>query len=97
MRRAARIDDNQNEIVDALRKIGASVTPTSGVGKGFPDLAVGFRNRTILLELKDGQKPPSARRLTEDELKWFENWRGEAYVVESVEQAIEVITQGEKL
>lgn len=46
MRRAARTDANQVEIVSALRAIGCSVSDTSGVGGGFPDLAVGFRKRT---------------------------------------------------
>ena len=40
MRRAARVDDNQGQIVDALRRVGCSVWSLAGVGKGFPDLAV---------------------------------------------------------
>lgn len=92
MRRAAKVDDNQAEIVAALRKIGASVTVTSAVGNGFPDLAVGWRGMTTLLELKDGSKPPSARKLTPEQEKWHANWRGQVAVVETVEQAIEAVT-----
>lgn len=91
MRRAARVDDNHGDIVAALRRVGASVTSTAGVGKGFPDLAVGFRKRNYLLEVKDGNKVPSARRLTDDEEQWHAAWRGDAFVVESVEQALRVI------
>jgi hypothetical protein len=91
MRRAARVDANQSEIVAALRKIGASVTPTHQVGNGFVDLVCGFRGKNYLLELKDGSKPPSARKLTDDEAVWFGMWKGEAHVVETTEQAIAIL------
>jgi len=92
MRRAAKVDANQGEIVAALRKIGATVQPLHAVGQGCPDLLVGWRGMTSLLEVKDGAKPPSARKLTEDQEKWHANWRGQVAVVETVEQAIEAIT-----
>lgn len=91
MRRAAKVDANQSEIVDALRKIGASVTPIHTVGKGCPDLIAGFRGKNFLLEVKDGSKPPSARKLTDDEAIWFGNWKGEAHIVETAEQAIAIL------
>ena len=60
---ATMIDDNQNDIVTALRKAGATVRIISQ-GEGIPDLLVGFRGETMLMEVKDGGKPPSARTLT---------------------------------
>jgi hypothetical protein len=63
MRRAAKVDANQTEIVQALRQIGAVVQSLAAVGNGCPDLLVGYRNRLFLLELKDGNKPPSAQKL----------------------------------
>lgn len=93
MRRAAKVDANQSDIVSALRKAGASVTPIHTVGNGCPDLLVGFRSRNYLFEVKDGAKPPSARKLTDDEAIWFGNWRGEAYVVETVDQAIAILME----
>lgn len=45
------------------------------------------------MEVKDGSKPPSARKLTDDEAVWFGSWKGEAYVVETPEQAIEYLTK----
>ena len=54
MRRAAKVDANQAEIVQALRQIGAVVQSLAAVGNGCPDLLVGYRNRLFLLELKDG-------------------------------------------
>ena len=48
MRRAARVDANQAEIVAALRQAGASVWII-----GIPvDLLVGFRGMTIAVEIK---------------------------------------------
>jgi len=93
MRRAAKVDRNQNEIVDALRKIGASVQPLHAVGQGCPDILVGWRGMNTVLEIKDGSKPPSARKLTPDQVEWHEAWRGQVTVVETVEQAIEAVTR----
>jgi hypothetical protein len=86
--RARRIDGNQNEVVEALRAIGASVRVTSALGNGFPDLAVGFAGKTVLMELKDGSKPPSEQKLTDAEIAFFDEWRGAAVVVRSAEEAI---------
>jgi len=90
MRRAARVDDNQAEIVAALRAAGCTVQSLAAVGKGCPDAAVGFRGRNLLLEIKDGAKPPSKRKLTPDEERWHAAWRGQVAVVESVDEALGV-------
>lgn len=76
MRRAAKVDANQEQVVSALRAVGATVQTLAAVGKGVPDLLVGYQGKTLLLEVKDGNKPPSERRLTEDQLKWHGAWRG---------------------
>lgn len=91
MRRAAKVDANQSEIIAALRRIGATVQPLHAVGAGCPDLLVGWRGMTSLLEIKDGSKPPSARKLTPDQVKWHAEWQGHVAVVESVKEAIEAI------
>lgn len=92
MRRAARVDENQENVVKALRAVGASVQTLAAVGKGVPDLLVGYQGQTFLLEVKDGQKPPSERRLTEDQLIWHCAWRGGPLaVVDSVDAALRVI------
>ena len=75
MRRAARVDRNANEIVDGLRKAGAYVRVITQ-GDGLPDLLVGYRGHTLLIEIKDGQKPPSQQKLTAAEQKFFDEWLG---------------------
>lgn len=89
--RGNRTDRNQTEIVAALRRIGCSVAITSALGDGFPDIVVGFKGRNFLMEIKDGTKVPSKRKLTPDEVKFHDNWRGEISVVESVDDALNVV------
>lgn len=91
MRRRARIDSNHNDIVEALRKFGASVQSLATIGSGCPDLLVGYCGHNFVFEVKDGTKKPSARRLTEDEKAWGILWRGVVHVVTSAEHAIEII------
>jgi hypothetical protein len=88
MRRAARVDANQPAIVEALRKVGATVQPLHTVGKGCPDLLVGYAGHNHVLELKDGSKKPSARKLTADELEWHDSWRGRVFVVTDISEAL---------
>lgn len=87
--RAARTDANHAAVVKALRQCGCSVFDTSAVGGGFPDLVVGCAGKTMLMEVKDGAKPPSARRLTPAQLELHAHWRGGPIaVVLDVESAI---------
>lgn len=90
-RRAAAVDANQSDIIDALRKAGASVQPLHGVGMGCPDILVGFRGANLLMEIKDGDKVPSARKLTEWQEKWHILWEGQVAVVTSKEEALQAI------
>lgn len=91
MRRAAKVDANQAEVVKALRKMGATVQLLHSVGAGCPDLLCGFRGRNILIEVKDGGKVPSARRLTADQVEWHGGWKGQVAVVEDADAAIAVV------
>ena len=62
--RARRTDTNHQAIVRALRKVGWHVTDASHVGNGFPDLVIAKAGRIVLVEVKDGARPPSERKLT---------------------------------
>ena len=91
MRRAARVDENQGLIVKALRACGSTVRVISQ-GDGIPDLLVGYRGHTILMEVKYGNKPPSARQLTTAEQIFFDQWTGgKLVIVNSVEEALDVL------
>ena len=92
MRRAARVDANQVTIVAGFRGLGASVAATHGAGvPGFPDLVIGYRGVTCLVEVKDPDKPPSARRLTEDQVKFHADWRGSISIVQTLDDVIELL------
>ena len=87
-----RVDDNQTQVVKALRAEGWTVTHLHAVGKGCPDLLVGVTRFNVkynfLLEVKDGSK---AWKLTPDQVIWHYNWKGQVAVVTSPEQAVELI------
>jgi len=68
VRRAARVDANQQAIVAALRAEGAYVWII-----GLPvDLLVGYKNWTFLMEVKTTSK----KRLTGLQADFFQNWAG---------------------
>jgi hypothetical protein len=87
------VDQNQPSIVEDLRAIGASVQSLASVGKGCPDLLVGFRGSNYVFEVKNPDVPPSRRQLTPDEIKWHERWRGSVYVIHSFEEAFKIIKE----
>ena len=88
MRQAAKIDANQPDIVKALKDAGMSVQILSAVGKGVPDLLVGFRGVNVLIEVKDGAKPLSAQKLTADQANWHGAWAGQVTVTNCPDDAV---------
>lgn len=98
MHRAKRRDANEVEIVRALEAAGASVTRLDG--DGIPDLLVGYRGRSTLLEVKMPLGPkgglPEHRDheggrgdLTRAQVEWWDGWLGEpAIVVRSPTEAL---------
>jgi hypothetical protein len=86
MRRAARIDLNQPEIVRALRSAGAVVTSMAPLGGGVSDLLVSFRQRWLVMECKadDGE-------LTEDQKIWIGAQRAPVYIVHSPSEAVRLL------
>jgi hypothetical protein len=95
MRRAARRDHGEQDIIKAMRACGAFVKVIND--EGTFDLLVGctgFSGRfyTLLLEIKDGTKPPSARRLTDAEQKFHDEWPGDnLHIVNSVQEALDLL------
>ena len=84
MRHAARVDENQKTIVDALRKAGAFVWII-----GLPvDLLVGYKGHTFLVEIKSTSK----KRLTGLQADFFENWSGSTLArIDSPEAALRML------
>lgn len=84
----AKVDENQPEIVKALRAAGASVQSLSPVGKGCPDLLVGYKGYNYLLEVKWPLGTPSQQKLTPAQVTWHTQWCGEVVVVHSARHAL---------
>jgi len=84
MRRAARVDENQKAIVQALRDAGAYVWIV-----GLPvDLLVGYKGHTFLMEVKTDSK----KRFTGLQADFFQNWKGGTLCrVDGPEAALEMI------
>lgn len=64
-----RRDQNEPGIVDALRRAGAIVQRITA--DNVPDLLVGFRGQTYLLEVKSGNND-----LSDGQAQWMLEWRG---------------------
>jgi hypothetical protein len=88
MRRAAKVDRNQAEIVAACRQIGFRVQPMHAVGEGFPDLCAARWGVNYLIEVKDGLAVPSAQKLTPRQVEWHAEWTGQVCVLTSVDDVI---------
>lgn len=84
-----KVDANQKQIVDALRKIpGVTVFSTHTIGKGVPDIVVGYCGLNYLFEIKDGDKPPSQQKLTPMEETFFDTWKGQVKLVTCVDDIL---------
>lgn len=76
MRRAPNLDSNHHDVVKALEGDGCVVASTAALGRGFPDLLVWspWTRSLHLVEVKDGAKAPSDRKLTDDEERFHKKW-----------------------
>ena len=88
MRRAARVDENQPAIVEALRKVGAEVTHLHPLGGGISDLLVSFRQRWWILECKSENG-----ELNVDQRRWIGRQKAPVYLVRSAEEAVQFLTE----
>mgnify|MGYP001561855261 CR=1 FL=1 len=93
LRRAAKRDDNEAEIVSALERCGATVERLSGAD--LPDLLVGFRGLNVLMEVKQeagARGGTSHKELLPGQIEWHTGWKGaRPVVVRTVEEALAAI------
>jgi len=87
-----RTDANHKEIINQIRQIpSASVFSTHELGKGFPDIVVGYRRVNYLFEIKDGKKTASQKKLTEAEVKFHRDWNGQLHIVEKIDDVFDIL------
>ena len=85
-RRALRIDANQPPTVNLLRSVGWSVSVTSSLGDGFPDLVCSRKGFTAVVELKN--REGGGMTLTDDEVKFRDDWQGPYVLADGPEDAL---------
>jgi hypothetical protein len=94
-----RVDQNQSEIVAALRRVGCSVQILSDVGHGCPDLLVGCVQVklmgepapwTLAVNILMEVKSPTGK-LNSRESLWHCAWCGQVAVVRTVEEALAMV------
>ena len=84
-----KVDGNQKKIIIFLRKMGFTVKVVAMVD-GFVDIVVGIFGLNFLCEIKDPDKPPSARKLTYLEQKFHDEWKGFSCVLLIEEDCIKL-------
>jgi Holliday junction resolvase len=83
-----RVDQNQKTIVHTFIALGASVLNLSRVGQGCPDIAIGYKGKTVLVEIKKDAKA----KFTEPQVEFMKKWRGGPVSrIDSVDAAIRLI------
>lgn len=84
-----RVDQNQREIIAALRQFGATIWDSHECGHGAPDFVCGYAGKTFLFEVK-----APGGKLTPDEAEFHKAWKGEPiYIIHSIEDAIIIIME----
>ena len=89
MRKAARVDANQGDIVAALRKAGAEVY----IIRQPVDLLVYWRGRWLPVEVKEPDKRGRINEFTLSQRRFFEATRGPVAVVYDAVGAIRLISE----
>jgi hypothetical protein len=87
MRRAAKRDTSEAEVIWMFKKLGWSVLQIS-VPDG-PDLFAAKRTRTVAVECKTG-----TRKLRPGQVTFRDNWYGEYVVLRSAEDVVQLDAKG---
>lgn len=87
MRRYGKVDTNHAEITEAFRRLGCSVLSLAALGKGAPDLCVGYGGLSILIEVKANDKA----KLTPRQREFWDTWTGGVRRVDCMEAVAETV------
>ena len=87
VRYAKRVDANHEAVKQAFKALKCWVGDLHGLGQGMPDLLVSVppSHALALVEVKDGSKPPSKRKLTKPEADFHEACPALIWIVESLD------------
>ena len=93
MRLRSKVDANQKQIVKVLRGMGAFVLMTHQIKNAFDCIAF-YKGHIFIIEIKDGSKYESQRRLTPGEYETMTSiveQQCDYHIIESVDQAINLL------
>jgi hypothetical protein len=95
MRRAARVDSNQAEIIEALKRVGVSVEV---IGKPL-DLLLCVRGETLLLECKNPDRTSAdpESRWTKAQAEFIARWPGRVEFARTPEEAVRLVLGAEMM
>ena len=88
----SRVDKNQADIVACFRKLGWYVKHVHDV-KAMCDIMILKHGRVVAVEIKDGRKPPSKRKLSPGEEQFRDAWvinGGEWWLVETLDDVLKL-------
>ena len=91
-RTANAVDSNQAEIIKYFNSWDCSVLNISAL-KNCCDIIVSRHARSIFVEIKDGAKCKSARKLTDGEIKFKAETKGCWRLCESIKDADKIINE----
>jgi Holliday junction resolvase len=83
MRRFGRIDQNQRDIVEALRSAGWKVQSAANIGGGFPDLVIARGHDVRLAEVKSEKGT-----LTADQVRFMVQDGWPVVILRSIDDAL---------
>jgi hypothetical protein len=91
VRARARTDANHAAVGHWLRDLFTAVRDCRQFGGGMSDYVVRTRAGTLfLVEVKDGSKSPSRRKLTDQQLEWKRDFGDSYRVVENFLDVVEL-------
>lgn len=101
MIRNAKVDDNQTNIIAAMRKLGAAIVPTHQIKNAFDCIAF-YDGKTFVIEIKNPDYLPKKydrerleKSLSEGEYKCMEliQSKGVTYhIIATVDEALNLLT-----
>ena len=89
MRRANRRDENHREVIEEFKRLNWQVLDTADLKNAF-DILVARCGVMICIEIKDGKKVPSARKLTKGEQEFKDRWTGNYAIVKDLSEVQEL-------
>ena len=89
IRTRSKTDANHKEISIAFERLGWSVLDIHQIPNSA-DILIGKWMHCIVIEIKDGSKPPSNRKLTPGEIKFKDRWRGDYRIVTCLQDVLDI-------